>query len=183
MALNLAALKAGLQRNKVPLGVGGVAVVGGLAYMQNRRGGSGAPADGSGTVGTISAPSPGGASIAGYAGPYDSSSSDTYNALQPQLENVGSAVDELRKLWEADKSPIPVALAPSQQPGYYNRAGTAAIYRLDDAGNIDHLQFDEWAALGKPGATAVARDDLLWTQPLLGTDAPAWSKTGLAPPP
>jgi hypothetical protein len=100
-------LRAGVLRNKVPIGAGGVAVVGLLAWRARtaKASSSAAPAAAAGTSAVPSSYSVG-TQTAGATG-YDSTASDVYNAIQPQLE-------QLRNLWSNNQSsPIPVPAAPA----------------------------------------------------------------------
>lgn len=96
-----------VQQHKVPLGIAGAAAVAGLALLNRGKADESKP-----VVSTITTnpQGPGGVPGTGYAGVYDSTGSDVYNALQPQLESIGSYLDRVSK--RLDETPIPVPGAP-----------------------------------------------------------------------
>lgn len=99
MNLHLEQLRATLTKNKTALGALGVVAVGALAW----RARSSSSTDGAGASSSSGSSSVTPSSYStGGQGTYDSSSSDVYNAIQPQLEH-------LQELWDKNQStPIPV---------------------------------------------------------------------------
>ena len=177
--MNGAELKAAFERNKTTLGVAGAAVVGGLALLQARKSSGGAAAGGdtsmsAGGDSVLSAPA------AGYA--YDSSNSDAYNALQPQIERLERLFEGID---EKTKAPIPVATPPkpaapkpaapkpaapksplaSVKNGFYKIAGNRYnIYQVSN-GRLDYLtraEFDSITRGKKVSVTSVAKDNPMW---------------------
>ena len=111
MNARLAALRAMLGRNKAGLGVAGAGIVAVLAWRAHAAKGT-APA-----AAPAAAALPAGVSqsAGGYTDAYDSTASDVYNALQPQLE-------ELSRLWDKTPTPIPVPAAPTPAKPTTNKA-------------------------------------------------------------
>lgn len=89
--MNLADLPAALEKNKTAAaGVGAVAVVGFALYQKRKNAGSTPPDAGAAlSAGSQTAAASGGAA-------YDSTASDLYGALQPQLESLGRQLDQLQ---------------------------------------------------------------------------------------
>lgn len=118
MNLNLDRVRAAMSKNKVALGALGALAVAALAWRA-RTESSGTTKTGTGAAGTSTTPYS--YSASGYTGgtAYDSSSSDVYNALQPQLEAVGNAVDQLRDLFQTVPVPgTPTTPTPAPAPTY-----------------------------------------------------------------
>lgn len=98
--------------HKISLGVGGAALVAGVAYLRSRSTSSSSSAS-TPTASTYSS----GQQTAASTG-YDSTSSDVYNALQPQLEAVGDQLSSLRDLFStASTTPVPVPAAAPPTAG------------------------------------------------------------------
>ena len=144
-------LRGAFTRNKTLLGVIGAVAVVGLALVTRKKtaaaSGAASPAGSAAGTSTITAGS-------AYQ-PYDSSSADLYNAIQPQIE-------ALQRL--AQTTPTPTA-PPSVPDGYYQAAGDAAIWKLSN-GKLDFLTQPEAVALGYPNPTVVSKDDPMWTLPV-----------------
>lgn len=109
-------LVAGLRKNKTAVGVLGAGAVVVLAWRARSRSSSDVTPGGYTTAGGGVSTSPGYYSVGGQtsgATGYDSTASDVYNAIQPQLEN-------LQRLWEdaqAEKaSPVPVPVPEVTTP-------------------------------------------------------------------
>lgn len=113
-------LKAFIQKNKVALGGAGAAAVAGLAYLRSRAAKEDPDEGGLPKLG--SALSAGGAPVSGDAsssyypvsyvgasGGYDSTASDVYNGLQPQLEAIYNL---MAKQLAGSNSPIPITVPP-----------------------------------------------------------------------
>ncbi|MDO8107149.1 hypothetical protein Q6348_08060 [Isoptericola sp. b441] len=187
--MNLAQLKASLARNKKPLAIAGAVGVAGLAWATSRRKSGGATS--SGTSSAVSYPSGSAPSPSYYtpgsAGTYDSTGTDVYNALQPQLQDIR---DQLNQLNNPDPSTIPTpvpadpgtsvppgeTMTPVSQ-GYYRRAGTTAVYEAFNNGTMKWLDRAAYLAAGKPKYTDVNATDPLWNRTVVGTDAPAKYRT------
>ena len=170
--MNGAQINAWFDKNKKPALAVGAVVAGGLGLMTARRkasqpDGETPPASlaSAGSPGAIGARMTGTVPVAGYAA-YDSSASDGYNALQPQIERLGQMIQQ-------QNTPIPVSVAP----GFYGRAGGTGIYQVDERGNRDWLGMDEYVALGAPqNVTKVARDSSFWTNTTpVGADLGTWN--------
>ncbi len=153
MSADLGALFA---QHKRTLAFIGAAAVGGLALMQ-ARGRDSSAGDASGVVmphidrastnGGPTAAWP----IAGGFAPYDSTSSDLYNALQPQIEYLQRLSE---KQAEQAGGAIPVASASPAagiKAGFYKMAGTPNVYRIAD-GKIDYLTPQQLKAMLPKGA-------------------------------
>jgi len=84
-------LRAGFTRNKTLLGVLGAVAVVGLALVARRKNAAGST-DGASTSTAGWATTP---TAAGSYAPYDSSSADLYNAIQPQLEQLQQLARQL----------------------------------------------------------------------------------------
>jgi len=106
--VNLAGLRAGFEKNKKPLAIAGAAGVAGLALVKSR----GAKKDETPAAGASIA-STGGQTASATGAAYDSSASDVYNAMQPQLEAFGQQLAALQNLWNQG-TPTPV---PAPPPG------------------------------------------------------------------
>lgn len=105
--MNLSDLPATLEQNKAAAaGVGAVAVIG-FAMYQKRKTASAAPTADVGAA--LSAGSQTAAASGGAA--YDSSASDLYGALQPQLEAIGQQLNQL-----ANPTTIPTPAPPAPAP-------------------------------------------------------------------
>lgn len=109
--MDLSHLGAAVTANRVPLLAAAGVGVGGLAYMRKKKAAAAAagaqPAQGVQTdAGVYSA----GGQVAGMAGAnaYDSSSSDVYGLLQPQLESLGGQLTSLTNKVNS----IPIAAPP-----------------------------------------------------------------------
>jgi len=84
----VAGAKAYLRTHQKPLALGAAAAVAALAYVQSRKAGAGAD-DGSTDSGN-------GADLPGSGtGTLDTTQSDTYNEIAPELQNIGSRLDDL----------------------------------------------------------------------------------------
>ena len=154
MSRGLARVRETLTKNKVALGVLGAAAVAALAWRARSS-----TSSGSATTTTPAGVSPTPAYYStgaqtGSATGYDSTASDVYNAIQPQLE-------DLRDLIGKAQSPIPVPIVddepapppePTAQPtpvADQRRSGIVGFYRTilgRDAGN---LEVNYWDATGQ----------------------------------
>jgi type IV secretory pathway TrbL component len=151
MSLDLATVKASLGHNKVALGVGGAVVVGALALRARNKTAAGVPAAAPLAAGTSASPS----TSAGYStgtGGYNSSASDVYSAIQPQLESVGQSVAQLKAmLGQSQTPPIPVPAAPAAAAGSTDprQAAIQADYTtfLGRSGGQSEINF--WDATGQ----------------------------------
>lgn len=97
--MNLATLKASLLRNKTGLAVAGAAIVAALALRARAKSSTSASSSSTGTIANPSGASPTPSYYtAGNAGAtgFDSSASDVYNALQPQIEQVNASIADLK---------------------------------------------------------------------------------------
>ncbi len=115
--MNLANLRGAFARNKTALAVLGAVAVAGLALVARKRGGAaGTGADVAATTGSSGSrlpSSPYGASSQSYAlAPYDSSASDVYNVLQPQIEALQNRIPINGSLTEPSPAPTPAETSP-----------------------------------------------------------------------
>lgn len=146
--MNLDQLRAGIERNKKGLAVAGVAGVAGLALMKRSKGGQPAAA---GEDGPTSGSQYGLAPMPTTGAAYDSTSSDIYNAIQPQLESLGQMLSKAQ-----EKPPIPV----SAPPQFVRVAGRPDLTFYQDAGGkLDWLDRAELAAYGIWGRAEGATTD------------------------
>lgn len=96
--MNTAGLKAAVEKNKVAIGAGGVGLVALVALRQRSR------AAGGGAATT---------QVAG-TGTYDSTASDVYNSIQPEIEALRDQIDLLARLDPAAQpTPAPTPANPS----------------------------------------------------------------------
>jgi hypothetical protein len=156
-------------QHKSTLAIGGAVVVGGLALMQARKrdAAAGGPATvGASTGGAMPYSSP---AIAGYA-TMDTTSSDLYSSLQPQIEYLQRLAERQA---EEQGAAIPVA-APKADPrlvnpaallksGFYKKAGSSTIYKVN-SGKIDQLTKAEAKELVPKGykVHALSSDASVW---------------------
>lgn len=133
MTVNLEQLRAFIARNKVTIGVLGAGAVALLALRSRSNATSStgltdAPTY-SGTVGYSS-----GSQTSGATG-YDSTASDVYNAIQPQIEELQGTAEWLRERWDAEQADTPPTPVPTPVPagpkdyGDARRNAIANIYR------------------------------------------------------
>lgn len=176
--MNPAQLGAWFRANRTAaLAVGGAGVVG-LGVLARKKAGG----DTTASSGTDYPPGfSGGAQVAGVTGTYDSSASDLYSALSPELAGIAQRLEELRG---ETKPPTPVPAAPkpttpappkaAPKPtspaggyaaGFYKMAGTSNLYRIA-GGKIDYLTRPEFNAMTKGQknvkVTAISRDSAVF---------------------
>lgn len=145
-----------LSRNKVALGAVGVLAVLGLAWQARSKPGAGADAAQPAQPATSYSA---GGQTAGIGG-YDSTSSDVYNAIQPQLE-------ALQRLYDQIPVPSPSSTAgpaSTVQDGYYQPAGEPGIFSVKN-GVLEWLSQPEYEALGAPARQIVTKADPVWSLP------------------
>jgi hypothetical protein len=198
VSLNLARLRGSLTKNKMALGLLGAAAVAALAWRARSSSSTGAASTGA-TAASTTFPAGSSATPSYYTAggsAYDSTASDIYNAIQPQLESVGSAVDKLTELYRSIpvpgtpttpaeapivSDPFPIsAPRPSVDPtlqGVYARTGTQALYAAMSDGTRNYLDSAGWDAIGQPKPTYLAADNPLWSRTLTNTDAPLSHRT------
>lgn len=147
MKPRLAALRAAITKNKVPLGVVGAGAVAALAWRSRSTSTSTSERSTSSTTGVTTSPayySAGGQ----MGGAYDSTSSDVYNAIQPQLEQLADLQRRLLDRTEtAAPSPVPV---PGPAPEYTDprREAIANMYRTILRREPDAAGLNAWDATG-----------------------------------
>lgn len=148
--MNAGQLSAWFEQNKtVALGVAAAGVAG-LALLQRRKSSGGAA-----TGATAGASVPGTSPAAGVVptggslgGTYDSSTSDLYNALQPQLEQILQTTGHSG----INDAPAPIAsslLAPTYNGNYVwareNATGSGpGAFEVESDGSLLHLNTDQW---------------------------------------
>ena len=158
--MNPGQLSALFAAHKTAILGGGAAAVAGLALYQRKKGGAGAGAStvGARVPGTIPAAAvvPAGGSVG--AGGYDSSSFDTYNALQPEIDQILQRQEAQQTGGTAGggvtAAPAPVAstlLSPSSSNNYV-RFADGQIDQVESDGSLYWLSPTESAkAFGKGG--------------------------------
>ncbi len=153
-------LRAVFARNKKTLAVLGAVAVAGIAFIARSRGKVTSPAAGTATASTTYSNGSGSSSPTPYAttSTYDSTASDVYNSLQPQIEQLGQMLAS---------TPVPdTSTSTSSVPdGFYQAAGDQAIFQAKN-GVLDFLTHDEAVALGSPNPTVVTKRDPIWNAPL-----------------
>lgn len=109
--MNLDQLGKSFQQHKAPILAAGAAGVVGLALLKRKQTGGGA-GPGPASSGGVSVS--GGGQLAGANGApyYDSSASDVYGLVQPQLESLGNQITDLGSKLNA----VPVSSAPPSRP-------------------------------------------------------------------
>lgn len=137
--MNLGGLRNTIGRNKGLLGVAGAAVVAALAWRSRSAKASAAPGTSTGLA------SYGAGYQTSAATGYDSTASDVYNAIQPQIEN-------LQRIWEEQQAatpPTPVPAAPEFKFGDSRRDTIAGYYDafLRRTPGLGEINF--WDATGK----------------------------------
>lgn len=139
-------LMAKLEANKKPLAIVGVAGVAGLALLQRRKAGGDVGVAQAGAAPAGAAAS--GGSLASPAGQvvYSSAASDTYNALQPQLSTIGTAVAGLlaEKSKTADIIPIASTLYAPSNTGNVVRDAQGSVVEVQADGSLYGLTPKEY---------------------------------------
>lgn len=166
MKARLARLRAAITKHKWPLAALGAVAVAGLAWQARSSSGSGdGGQDGEGVaVAAWTAPratSPAGGYTAG--GAYDSTASDIYGALQPQLEAV-------QRLLEGGRDTA--SAVPAQVQGYVRKAGTNPVYEALSDGTLRWVDKVEFLALGQPRVTDIGATDPIWRTRTVTTAPP-----------
>lgn len=181
--MNLSNLQATLTRNKGPLAAAGALVVVVLALRARTNGkiaaaGTTTPtATAAGVSATPYAYSAGG-QTSGASG-YDSSASDVYNAIQPQLEQLQQLYSQIpvpgtpTSVPTTSPTPTPAPTPAPTVQGYYRRTGTQAVYKAMSDGTLQWVDRAQYDAAKDPAYKDIARTDPLWNRPVTGTDAPA----------
>lgn len=149
MKAQLARVRAALTKNKAPLALLGVAAVAAIAWRSRSRSSRSAGAARVVEPGPVTAYSAGG-QVAGASG-YDSSASDVYNAIQPQIEALSNQLDKIQQ------SPIPVPVpdpvpAPDVDDDLVSdprRSGIAGFYETILKRQAGNLEVNYWDATGK----------------------------------
>lgn len=128
--MNLGQLTGWIQQNKKPLAIAGAVGVGGLALMQRGKSGGG---DAGGGPMVDAAPTSGAGARYGLTtggGAYDSTASDVYNAIAPQLEEVRDLLNQ------QNKPPVPV-VAPPKASTMYAPTGTGNYAWLSNGVSVE----------------------------------------------
>jgi hypothetical protein len=155
--VNAAQLQQWAQQNRKPLLITGAAVAGGLGLLTARKGKTAGDPPLAETGMTAN-----GATLTGTVPAYNSSSSDLYNAIQPQLEN-------LQSIFDATKSPIPVAPPPiastifaPTKTGKYLHNQYGGYLEVQNDGSLFALKHEDVLGLGltPDKATRVRAEDL-----------------------
>ena len=137
----LAGMRAGFNKNKKPLAVLGAVAVAGLAVVARRRSAMGTASSTTSTSSTTAGATTGYGATTQQAA-YDSTGSDVYNALQPQIE-------QLQQL--ARQIPVagvtPTATAPAD-PGDPRRAQIVADYQTFLHRTPGTYEVNAWDATG-----------------------------------
>lgn len=173
--MNPDTIKAWLAKNKLAAGAAGVVIVGALALRSRATSAGVGSATPAASVAGLTPSYSSGAQLSPATG-YNSTASDVYNAIQPQLESLQSLMNQ-------QPSPIPVPAAAPTSQGFYRRKGTAAVYQAMSDGTLRWLDSAAYGAAGKPSFTDLAATDPVFNRTLVGAPPPAWSTTSAAPPP
>lgn len=157
------------EKNKTVALGGGVAVVVVLALVSRSRSGEAATGTGGAAAPASQSLSAGG-QVAG--GVYDSTASDLYSALSPELSSISQSLEKLNGSG-TPATPVPAAPKPLTRTfadGFYRVAGEDTIYRVGAGGTQrDWLAYNEATALGfttkdNKGLTLVSADDNRWAK-------------------
>jgi len=154
--VNPAALSAWVQQNKTTLAVVGAAGAVGFGLMsKGKRPEEPAPNGGAAVSAGSAVGSP--VPVGGYAA-YDSTGSDLYNAIQPQLEGLGGLLGQLQQQQKGAPTPLFTA-------GFVKDTGTGRVYQLDETGNVDWLGPGELRQIAgdNPNVRAIAKDSPFWS--------------------
>jgi hypothetical protein len=162
----LAGLRAGFEKNKKPLAIFGAVSVAGLAVVARRRSAMGTATSTASTSTSSTTPAAAAKYGATTQQAYDSTGSDVYNALQPQIEQLQQLA---RQIPVAGATGTPAATPTS----FARKPGTQAVYGVLPDGTRQWETASQWAGLGAPGFLDVQATDPLWSAPVVGVDAPA----------
>lgn len=153
--MNAAQLEGWVAANKpAVLGVGAAAVVGlGLYKRRTAKSSPGAAAGQAATPAGLSVPYSAGGQAASVGGTYDSSASDLYGVIGPQLESIGNAV----RAQQAPPTPVPAGVSASglfapSNTGNYVRYGDGTIAEVQQDGSLLGLSYSQWVPLATAGA-------------------------------
>jgi hypothetical protein len=155
-------LGAWFEQNK-PLALGGAAaVVVVLALVSRSRGGGEADTTAGATVSPGDSFSAGG-QVAG--GAYDSTASDLYSSLSPELSSISASLEKLNGTG-TPATPVPAAPKVKRADGIYKIAGDDSnkLFKVSN-GTIDYISHDEYYAMGNTNKTVrnyVSKDDPMW---------------------
>jgi hypothetical protein len=157
--MNLASLRATFTRNKMPLAAAGALLVVALAW----RARTSAKINAAGTTPTAAAAgtSATGTTAAGGTS-YDSTASDVYNAIQPQLEQLQQMASQIPVPGTPTSPASTPAEASAYEGKYVRNAGTGLIAHVVDGHLYGVPNLTEYAQLGNPIATNLPSEDPIW---------------------
>ena len=140
----LAGMRAGFNKNKKPLAVLGAVAVAGLAVVARRRSAMGTASSTTSTSSTTAGATTGYGATTQQAA-YDSTGSDVYNALQPQIEQLQQLA---RQIPVAGVTPTPATPAAAADPGDPRRAQIVADYQTFLHRTPGTYEVNAWDATG-----------------------------------
>lgn len=152
------------EAHKVPILAAAGAGVVALALLRKRQAGGSAPAAAApSSAGVYSA----GGQTAGMhgAGYFDSSASDVYGLVQPQLESLQGQLGQLNTklgsvpVSKAPASPIASTLASPRYGGSYAKVGSG-MGEIEDDGSLLIFTGEQWAQASKGGPGSFTLTDL-----------------------
>jgi hypothetical protein len=156
VSAGLAGVRAGFEKNKKPLAILGALVVAGLAVIARRKSAMGSTTS-SGSSSATPATSSGYTAATIQPAAYDSTGTDVYNALQPQIEQLQQLARQ-----------IPVAGAGTASSGvqeYVRKTGDTRVYAAMSDGSLKTIDHADWAAAGSPSYADLPTSDPVWSRP------------------
>lgn len=160
--MDLGALSQQFEANKGPiLATAAAGVVGFALYSRRKAGGNtAAPAQAAPTTAGASS----GGQTAGMRGAnaYDSSASDVYGLIQPQMESLGKQVGDLNNKLNAvpvstpakATGPLAAQLYAPQGTGNYVRLPNGVGAEVESDGSLFGITSEQWAGLAAQGKTS-----------------------------
>jgi hypothetical protein len=142
----LAGVRAGFEKNKKPLAILGAVAVAGLAVVARRKSAMGS-ATSTGSTSTSST-TPAAATRYGAStqqGAYDSTGSDVYNALQPQIEQLQQLARQIPVAGATPATATPTAPAAPADP---RRAQIISDYQMILNRTPGTYEVNAWDATG-----------------------------------
>jgi hypothetical protein len=156
-------ITAWVQQNKALAIGGGVAAAAGLGLLARSRAGGAAGESGGAAVPAAASYSAGGQvdAVTGGNGVYDSSASDLYSALSPEL---GGISEQLQKILDGQKTtPTPVPAPPkTTTPAPAKPASPLAAALLQPTYSGNYVRAPKNAGGGDPGIFEVQKDGSLF---------------------
>lgn len=164
--MNLATIRTTITRNKRGLMIAGAAAVGALALLARKKAGGDVPAAAAGPSGSSASPASAGyTSSGGYTtyAPYDSSGSDVYGAIQPQLEELRDLFGQIPSaVGEAVAGAVPAAgTSPYAATGGDSRREAIAGFYTSILGRDPHRsEVNFWDSAVNPDKSSKTIDEI-----------------------